>query len=687
MMIVNDNEKRNSDSDRSPDAKDKQLCEVQNVNKCIDSGQRLRRLIILSLFSITVTLAVTSLIGDSITFDETSHITSGYSYLKTGDFRLGPDNPPLAQMWVALPLLFVDNVWPGPQLPCWEQGNQWLLGVIWLSELNDGESLAIYARLMMVVLLVLTCLCVYIIAKKLFGAKAALLALILSVFSPTFLAHGRLATTDLPFTLMILLSLLAFSNLLERITLKRYILTALALSGLCLTKFSWPAILPALVIMTLSAILSKRPIPLMLSSKKTAEQNVTLLTHKKSKAAVLVVILILTAIFIWAAIWMFFGFRYSPFLGPDAEKARMITVFQPVPDNMEQVWEKTLSDQSGEPIKGTVATLIRKARAGKWLPEAYLYGMAFIWKSIGTENYYFLGQISQQGWRLYLPVAFLIKTPVAIILLLVLGLIAILEHRRTIIKDMKLFAGLLGFTVFYAASAILSKYSIGHRHFVPVYPAVFVIASAALFYSRFPKARYIIPAAIIWLISANLWIHPHYLSYFNELIGGPERGPLFFAESNIDWGQDLKRLAKCAKAHPDEVIKLAYFGSTNPAKYGFRCENLHSTIPFEPTATLTTGTYVISVTHLLGVFYPGVSDSFWENPLNKKVYEQIFEKISQDSEEESQPVDEALRKSAEYLMRTRLISRLRKRDVDERIGYSMFVYRLTDEEVKELIKP
>jgi len=35
-------------------------------------------------------------------------------------------------------------------------------------------------------------------------------------------------------------------------------------------------------------------------------------------------------------------------------------------------------------------------------------------------------------------------------------------------------------------------------------------------------------------------VAPHYLAYFNELAGGPANGFKELADSNLDWGQDLR---------------------------------------------------------------------------------------------------------------------------------------------------
>ena len=51
-------------------------------------------------------------------------------------------------------------------------------------------------------------------------------------------------------------------------------------------------------------------------------------------------------------------------------------------------------------------------------------------------------------------------------------------------------------------------------------------------------------AALPLLSSVELArIHPYELSYFNPLVGGPEKGRTILSDSNVDWGLDLKRLA------------------------------------------------------------------------------------------------------------------------------------------------
>ena len=61
-----------------------------------------------------------------------------------------------------------------------------------------------------------------------------------------------------------------------------------------------------------------------------------------------------------------------------------------------------------------------------------------------------------------------------------------------------------------------------------------------------------------WLIVAGVRAHPDYLAYFNELAGDhPER---ILVDSDLDSGQDLKRLKTWMDATGTESVHLAYFG-------------------------------------------------------------------------------------------------------------------------------
>ncbi|MCZ6795905.1 MAG: hypothetical protein O7J95_20035, partial [Planctomycetota bacterium] len=117
---------------------------------------------------------------------------------------------------------------------------------------------------------------------------------------------------------------------------------------------------------------------------------------------------------------------------------------------------------------------------------------------------------------------------------------------------------------------------LGIRYLLPVYPLLFIFvgrvvpffasASVARAPARsLPKA--LLGIGVVWYVGAALWIHPDQLSYFNEAVGGPARGHLYLDDSNIDWGQDTRRLASYLADRGIPKIKLRPFPLSNPNYY------------------------------------------------------------------------------------------------------------------------
>lgn len=650
----------------------------------VRTSSRRTTLAVIACLALTATLAVTSLIGDSVTYDETLHLVSGVSHLETGDFRLASDHPPLASMWAALPILFV----PHERVPtgdtAWKRADFESIGRRWLFELNDAQTLIVAPRLMIVAALVMTCLTIFAMTRIVFGTRAALLALFVASLSPTLLAHGRLVTADVVTTLLTLLTLLTFHRLLAAVTVPRLLATAAAASGLVVSKLSWPLLLPALIVMAVVRVREKTPLPAF---------GRVIPSSGGRLVAVLGVATVISAI-VWGSVWAVFGFQYSAFRGDDRDRAILTALRdgQTPPTDMSDVWTNILRDEDGEPLTGTVVTFIKVAREHRLLPEVYLYSIARTNKQTKRRAAFLHGDYSETGFRTYFPIAFAIKTPIPIMILTLAGVAAVVTRRVTPWRRApSLCAGLLSFFVIYAAGAITSHINIGHRHILPLYPVLFVLVGGAAAWASRRPARWGGLALLGWLLAANLWIHPHYLSYFNEIIGGPGRGHHWLADSNIDWGQDLGRLARDADTRDGDRIKLAYFGSAMPETYGFPVSDLASRYPFQPRASLSGGTYVVSVTELLGVYNPKARASFWQSERNVRTLAWLEEQLRTPLPPTASPDDHANRV---FLERNRaaaraglLLMRLRTREPDRRIGYSMFVYELSDEDVAELTRP
>ncbi len=109
-------------------------------------------------------------------------------------------------------------------------------------------------------------------------------------------------------------------------------------------------------------------------------------------------------------------------------------------------------------------------------------------------------------------------------------------------------------------------------------------------------ARVAAVALAAWLAASVLHAAPHFIGYFNEIIGGPANGPYYLQDSNIDWGQDLKRLASYERENGIPEINLAYWGPGQPEYYGIRWKpwTLATALDQPPP-----GVYAISVNRLV----------------------------------------------------------------------------------------
>jgi hypothetical protein len=121
--------------------------------------------------------------------------------------------------------------------------------------------------------------------------------------------------------------------------------------------------------------------------------------------------------------------------------------------------------------------------------------------------------------------------------------------------------------------------------------------------------RAVIAALLVWLVVGTAKTYPYYVAYFNELTGGPANGFKYLTDSNLDWGQDLKGLGEYLRQRDIAMVRLAYFGSDDPRRFGINFEPLR---PGQPV----TGYVAVSASVLTGTFhYPGCVSAFdWLRP-------------------------------------------------------------------------
>jgi 4-amino-4-deoxy-L-arabinose transferase-like glycosyltransferase len=503
-------------------------------------------------------LALDSLVLDSPTMDEQNHLARGLAFLRTGDPRLSVEHPPLVNVLSAMPLLTMPDIRLPTDHPSWDQPYGWYGfadQLLW-SYNNDAGRMIFLARLPIVWLTLGLALVAYHFGKELWGWPASLVAFLFVLFDPNVLAHGRYTTTDIGGITFLLLSALLLWRmwLINEWSWSRLLMAGIALGLAFTSKLSNLGFIPIFALLSL--------LPLYGTPWKWPEAGRRI---AQFGAACLITLPI---------IWALFAFEWGPL-------------------------------KSG--------TDVLKPLAGVPLPmPTFLGGLGqVLGLSGGGRPAFLLGQFSTEGWWYYFPTAFLVKTPLPVIALFVLASVVLFKDRISRGRA----AYLLIPAVFFFLIIMQSGLNIGYRHLLPILPFLYVLASglvgAGLARVAGSKGRrraiqIVVIASLLIVLIIDLRMHPHYLSYFNALAGGPENGHRVLIDSNIDWGQDLGRLKKWMTDNDVERLKLAWFGSSYPSYYdisydplpGFpRHVDLWLDLPFDPNEPQP-GIYAISASNL-----------------------------------------------------------------------------------------
>ncbi len=578
-------------------------------------SDRLTKLLASLMLALMLGLAFFSMRGDSGTFDEVAHLPAGYSYITQKDMRLNPEHPPLIKDLAGLSVLIWSKITETKinvptDIKAWQKdiNGQWEFGNNFLYKSgNPAESIFLAGRLPMLLILLLLGIYIFSWTRQLFGNNAALLALFLFSFSPTFIAHSRYVTTDVAAAAGFFIATYYFIYWLKKPSAWNLICAAMFFGLAQLIKFSLFLLIPFFGLLTLIWIVIK------ISNKQSLSQsnklpNADLRQEAKEPAIKIIWRYLSNLILIIAAGYVFIVipvYSYHVINYPPQKQASDITAI--------------LNTSGGAP-SGQVLDSCKNLEYIKrcpreisiWLAEKsiparalsqYMYGLIMmLQRAEGGNTTYFLGQISAAGWPTYFPIMYLLKEPLASHILTLIALILIISPfvkggLRGILKRQKIppsppllkggensfFSWLnLNFEIvamilliaIYWYTSISSPLNIGVRHVLPTFAFIYIIIAAAIatWMAKGKKIiRYSKYAAVgillSWQAITIFAIYPSFLAYYNEIIGGPKNGYKIATDSNLDWGQDLKRLAKWTEENKIEKIYLDYFGGGPPQRY------------------------------------------------------------------------------------------------------------------------
>jgi len=500
--------------------------------------------------------------SQSVTVDEFHHFPSGIYNIRTFDWRMNNESPPLIKCFPALSTIITN---PKIDLNSFEKSpNSWRMGYSFMY-LNKERyhSIFEYGRCMIILLGCLLGWLIYIWAKELYGYQGALFALTLYVFNPNILAHASLITIDIGASGAIFLSIYCFWKYLNNRNRNFIILAGVALGLAQLAKFTALLLYPTFLIIIILAAFQNSSI-----SKKED------ISPKKSKPISYLwdfcLIVVISIVIINS------GYLFIDSFKPISEYHFTSNIMKNISSLL---WNKFLIPLPYDYLKG-VDTQVTISAGGIPFYVSYL-----------------MGEHSLTGWWYYYPIAFFVKNPEPFLIIFLLTVVAWIANKKGKPNKIMTLCVWLPVIAYFIYFSFFTHIPIGIRYILPAFPLLFL--ACGYLFNEYIMAHKIMKMILSILIASYIFIaaaaYPQYLSYFNLTSGGSQNGYRWLIDSNLDWGQSLPALKKYMKNNNIDKIKLGYFGRVDPSLYGIK----YSLAEKE----LSEGLHAISINYLAGKPY------------------------------------------------------------------------------------
>jgi hypothetical protein len=449
----------------------------------------------------------------SATYDEPVHLMSGIEWLQFGRLTFNRMHPPLSRVFVAV-APYLDGVrWQG-------KDNYKTEAIAELHSRGHYWRTLTLARIGVLPFFILAVWVTWWLARTLFGSAPAVVAAGALTMLPPVLAHAGLATTDMAITGFMPVVLILSWRWLEDPTLPRTLALGIASGIAVLLKFSALGLIPVCLVGMLLLKLVLEP--------GTSEAKVTRWRRLELPTPLVAVIAFLT---LWAGYLFHVG----------------------------TLAEMTISAMQGSASVGDAfPPAVAHARVVP-APEFWHGLITLLWFSNNIQSYA-LGSVTSSGQWYFFPLAIAVKTPIAFLLLALMGAGLTLwraraERRWTLAIPVVVALAIL-------VVAMNSNLGIGLRHVLPIYPLLSILVGVgAVSLWQMERARLPARVGVIllggWLIAASVRAHPDYLAAFNELASkNPEH---FLLNSDVDYGQDVGRLADTLRARGIDSLTVYLF--------------------------------------------------------------------------------------------------------------------------------
>src|SRR3989344_2273791 len=356
-----------------------------------------------------------------------------------------------------------------------------------------------------------------------------------------------------------------FIHYLEKPTKKNLWLAGIIFGVAQLTKYSVFLLIPFFIVIAVFFVLLKL--------EKSKIRNALLAMRNT------IIVIIIGYIFVVWPVYYFHTWNYPP--------------------ELQQTHTKELLTTYGNRNIAEPVIYLANKPAIRGLAEYGLGLLMVTQRSVGGNTTYFMGEVRNWAWKEYFPVVYFLKEPLAFWGLLILtwliwsARIKVFNPKSVIRNCLKWSQShfteltMLLWIAVYWYTSITSNLNIGVRHLMPIYGFTFILLSGALvkvcanINSKKLLATYYILLTTLfgWYLCENLKIYPYYLTYFNQVAllrlpwiaeeqaGYIPGGHNYVVDSNLDWGQDLKRLAWWVEKNDIKKINFDYFGWADQSYY------------------------------------------------------------------------------------------------------------------------
>lgn len=475
---------------------------------------------------IFLAIGVTSVKDDSVVIDEVAHIISGYTALTTFSYPFNIEHPPLVKVIAALPLLFQKITYVLPENGMsdqWEEGHKLLF-----ANANDTDAILFWARF---AVLFFHSVLIFICGKLLRNFLSPLwacIAIFFLAFEPNTLAHARYVTTDVGVALLSLITLLLTVLFAKEPSKKYATYLGFSIGAVLITKFSG-VLLVAYVFTMLGFFF-------LFGGYGKAEKKRFLQG-------------IVSAGFISVCIVYGVYTLFNLNTQPGYLKARV---------------EASLMSPTVKQLELALADMPLTRAFPSYFSGLDYAGNRSIQRSEVTGIQFLDGEFKTQGqgWWYYFLKAWVYKESPALILLFLISGGVLCAYFRKQREHERVLSVLLGFAGIYLVISLLSTLNIGIRHIMPILVLLPVVGVIIFSTWEYAYKHLMIGILVLLQVVTVVTSYPFYLSYFNDLSGGSENGYKHLSDSNIDWGQNLKRLTQWAEEQGVDTVYVDYWGKT-----------------------------------------------------------------------------------------------------------------------------